>query len=301
MSVLAPSVAAEVVAQCQSGRDEIAGALTRALDRKIDVKVAAVAPMDEARRATLAGPGLAVVLTVGDRAAVVALSESTGLLPGWYANPDATGKSKLTTLAQELGMLVLPSELIADDFGAGRVESIAAALAAGKLTADAQVLPLVLSGDGAAGEALLIWPVAEPRAVLTAVAPAVGGSASAGAPGAQKTAAPVAAPNPAAPAAAPTMRFPKRLPNYTKSLLRIRVPVTVTLAAKRQPVSQILELGPGSILHFDKPCEEMLDLSAGDHKIAKGEAVKVGDKFGLRITSIVLPDERFKPVRGASA
>ncbi len=91
-------------------------------------------------------------------------------------------------------------------------------------------------------------------------------------------------------------RFPKRLSNYTRSLLRIEVPVIVTLASKRQPISQILELGPGSILHFSKPCEEMLDLSVGEQCIAQGEAVKVGDKFGLRITSIVLPDERFQSV-----
>ena len=89
---------------------------------------------------------------------------------------------------------------------------------------------------------------------------------------------------------------PQRLPNYTRSLLHIEVPVIVTLAAKKQPVAQILELGPGSIIHFDKSCEEMLDLSVGDRRIAQGEAVKVGDKFGLRITSLVLPEERFKPI-----
>jgi len=48
--------------------------------------------------------------------------------------------------------------------------------------------------------------------------------------------------------------------------------------------------------------EEPLDpgdsssLEAGGHKIADGEAVKVGEKFGLRITSIHLPEERYKPV-----
>jgi flagellar motor switch/type III secretory pathway protein FliN len=80
-------------------------------------------------------------------------------------------------------------------------------------------------------------------------------------------------------------------------LLRIRVPVVVTLARKRQPLGRVIELGPGSIIHFEKSCEEMLDLEAGGLAVARGEAVKVGDKFGLRITSIVLPEERFQPVR----
>lgn len=86
------------------------------------------------------------------------------------------------------------------------------------------------------------------------------------------------------------------LPEYARSLLRIEVPVVVTLAEKRQPLGWILELGPGSIIQFDKSCEEMLELAAGGRRIAMGEAVKVGDKFGLRITSIILPDERFRPV-----
>ena len=44
----------------------------------------------------------------------------------------------------------------------------------------------------------------------------------------------------------------------------------------------------------------MLDLETGNQSIAVGEAVKVGDKFGLRITSMVLPDERFKIVQAAA-
>jgi flagellar motor switch protein FliN/FliY len=87
------------------------------------------------------------------------------------------------------------------------------------------------------------------------------------------------------------------LPHYTRSLLRIKIPVMVTLASKRQTLWGILELGPGSIIHFEKSCEEMLDLEAAGHRIACGEAVKVGDKFGLRVTSVRLPDERFQAIK----
>ena len=88
------------------------------------------------------------------------------------------------------------------------------------------------------------------------------------------------------------------MPGYTLSLLHIQVPISVTLATKRQPIDQIMELGAGSIIHFEKSCEEMLDLYVGEHPVAKGEAVKVGEKFGLRITSVIMPEERFKPVGG---
>jgi flagellar motor switch protein FliN/FliY len=73
------------------------------------------------------------------------------------------------------------------------------------------------------------------------------------------------------------------LPTYARGLLQIMVPVTVTLAAQRKPIQEILELGPGSIVKFDKTCDQPLELAVGDRVIATGEVVKVGDKFGLRI------------------
>ncbi len=103
----------------------------------------------------------------------------------------------------------------------------------------------------------------------------------------------------AAAAAPPARRSPAGrggLPVYSKSLLRIKVPVVVVLASKKQDLSRILELGPGMIIHFDKSCEESLELEVGNHRVAQGEAVKVGEKFGLRITKMVLPEERFHAV-----
>ena len=90
----------------------------------------------------------------------------------------------------------------------------------------------------------------------------------------------------------------RQLPPYSRSLLKIKVPVTVTLATSKQSVRSILGLVPGSIIQFEKLCDEMLTLEVGDHRVAEGETVKVGDKFGLRLTSMVLPDERFHTVRG---
>jgi len=92
-------------------------------------------------------------------------------------------------------------------------------------------------------------------------------------------------------------RTRRELPPYAQSLLKIKVPVMVTLAERKETLAQILELSPGSIIQFDKSCEQMLDLSVAGRKVAVGEAVKVGDKFGLKVSSVVLPGERFKPVR----
>jgi flagellar motor switch protein FliN len=91
-----------------------------------------------------------------------------------------------------------------------------------------------------------------------------------------------------------------QLPPYSRSLLRIQVPLVVTLATTRQPVSRVLDLAPGTILHFGKSCDEPLTLSVGGCDIAVGETVKVGEKFGLRIMSMTMPEEKFERVAAKS-
>jgi flagellar motor switch/type III secretory pathway protein FliN len=86
------------------------------------------------------------------------------------------------------------------------------------------------------------------------------------------------------------------LPAYTRSLLKIKVPVVVTLAQKKHSLRRVLELAPGAIIQFDKSYEEALQLAVGHCPVARAQAVKVGDKFGVCVTSIILPEERFKPV-----
>lgn len=88
----------------------------------------------------------------------------------------------------------------------------------------------------------------------------------------------------------------QNLPPYARSLLRIQVPVVVTLATTRKPVSNVLDLAPGTILQFSKSCDDPLTLSVGGCEVGVGETVKVGDKFGLRLTSMVMPEEKFEPV-----
>ena len=60
----------------------------------------------------------------------------------------------------------------------------------------------------------------------------------------------------------------RTLPAYTHSLLQIKVPVVVTLAESKQSVQRILTMGPGSILQFNKACDEALTLEIGRTKLA---------------------------------
>ena len=74
------------------------------------------------------------------------------------------------------------------------------------------------------------------------------------------------------------------------------VPVSVNLASKQSTFDEVVKLGPGSIISFDKSCDGLLEVAAADRPIAEGEAVKVGEKFGVRIKQMILPQEKFRPM-----
>jgi flagellar motor switch protein FliN/FliY len=75
--------------------------------------------------------------------------------------------------------------------------------------------------------------------------------------------------------------------DYSRAVLAIKTPVSVTLARKLVPLERIVNLVPGSMLTFDAHCDEPLTLEVCGQTIATGETVKIGDKFGLRIREIL--------------
>lgn len=98
-------------------------------------------------------------------------------------------------------------------------------------------------------------------------------------------------PSPSAPAKADDGPFgfmPPGLPEAEdpRRILRLQVPVIVRLAERTMPLAEIVNLSSGAILEFDKPAEAELDLMINNKCIGQGQAVKVGENFGLRITVI---------------
>ncbi len=87
------------------------------------------------------------------------------------------------------------------------------------------------------------------------------------------------------------MSAPEPINGYQREVLCVRAPVSVTLAQKSVPLSMVLDLVPGAMIQFSKSCDAPLVLSVGGHPLALGEAVKVDDKFGLRIRTFDLSEE----------
>ncbi len=81
-------------------------------------------------------------------------------------------------------------------------------------------------------------------------------------------------------------------PRNFELLLDIPLEVTVEIGRTRLAIRELLELGPGSVIELQKLAGETLDVLINGKPIARGEAVMVNDKFGVRLTDVASPSER---------
>ena len=77
-----------------------------------------------------------------------------------------------------------------------------------------------------------------------------------------------------------------------RNLLSLEVPVSVVLADRDMAIESILETKIGTIIEFDVSFDSDLMLHVADEQVAKGQAVKIGENFGIRITSVKSVEER---------
>ncbi len=77
-------------------------------------------------------------------------------------------------------------------------------------------------------------------------------------------------------------------------LMDIPLNVSVELGKVKMLISDLLQLGQGSIIELSKQIAEPLEIYINNKLIARGEAVVVNDRFGVRVTNIISPMERVK-------
>jgi flagellar motor switch protein FliN len=77
-------------------------------------------------------------------------------------------------------------------------------------------------------------------------------------------------------------------------IMDIPVHVTVELGRTKIPIRSLLQLAQGSVVELDRLAGEPLDVLVNGCLIAQGEVVVVNDKFGIRLTDVMGPDERMR-------
>ena len=86
-------------------------------------------------------------------------------------------------------------------------------------------------------------------------------------------------------------------PRNFELVLDVPLEITVQLGKARMPIRQLLQLAGGSIIELEKASGERLDVLINGKPIARGEAVVVNDRFGVRLTDIISPSERLEGLK----
>lgn len=77
-------------------------------------------------------------------------------------------------------------------------------------------------------------------------------------------------------------------------LYDIPLQISVEVGRSRILLKDLLKMGEGYVIELDKLAGEPLDLYVNSRLIARGEAVMVGDKFGIRLTDVVSTADRIE-------
>lgn len=77
-------------------------------------------------------------------------------------------------------------------------------------------------------------------------------------------------------------------------ILDIPLDVSAELGRTKLLINELLQLGQGSVVELNKLAGEPLEVYVNGKMIARGEAVVINEKFGIRLTDIISPIERVK-------
>lgn len=77
-------------------------------------------------------------------------------------------------------------------------------------------------------------------------------------------------------------------------ILDIPLDVSAELGRTRLLINELLQLGQGSVVELNKLAGEPLEIFVNGKLVARGEAVVINEKFGVRLTDIISPIERVK-------
>jgi len=77
-------------------------------------------------------------------------------------------------------------------------------------------------------------------------------------------------------------------------LYDVPLEISVEIGRSKILLKDLLNMSEGYVIELDKLAGEPLDLYVNSRLIARGEAVMVGEKFGIRLTDVVSPADRIE-------
>jgi len=74
----------------------------------------------------------------------------------------------------------------------------------------------------------------------------------------------------------------------------VAVSISVEVGRSSLRIRDLLRLGQGSVIELDRVAGEPLDVCVNNLVIARGEVVLVNERYGIRLTQVVDPEDRVK-------
>ncbi|MEO8039831.1 MAG: flagellar motor switch protein FliN [Betaproteobacteria bacterium] len=83
-------------------------------------------------------------------------------------------------------------------------------------------------------------------------------------------------------------------PGRLDMILDIPVSLAVELGRTKIAIRDLLQLAQGSVVELEALAGEPMDVLINGCLVAQGEVVVVNEKFGIRVTDIITPEERLR-------
>lgn len=80
-------------------------------------------------------------------------------------------------------------------------------------------------------------------------------------------------------------------------ILDIPVTLTMEVGGTEIAIRNLLQLSQGSVIELDRVAGEPLDVKVNGTLIAHGEVVVVNDRYGIRLTDVISPQERIRRLK----
>ena len=87
---------------------------------------------------------------------------------------------------------------------------------------------------------------------------------------------------------------PATTPNPVDFILDIPLQLSVRIGSTPMLIRDLLQLGQGSVIELDKLAGEPMEVLVNGKLVARGEAVVVNEKLGVRLTDVISPMERVR-------
>lgn len=255
-----------IMETCQTNRSGITESFNAAMSQKFNLVIGSLISggpsfADRVEDA----PGVMVVLDVAGQAIGCLIPESLPL-PHWYRTPNESERSRLQTLGMEWSVGMLPAEMECTRFETLACSSLKRQLMACGIAEECWMAELQILNPMTSAEQCripMIWPLTTPRFQMVGDWPT--------ATELEETEEEV------------TDDEEVEIHPRARRVLRIPVQLSVRIAQKKTDLRQIRSIRPGQLISFPKACEEPLDVYVGDQLFARGEAVKLGENFAIKI------------------